>query len=52
MLGGVVGACQIADRGLPLVVGLVGALLIDGLFGWLTDLIAIRRRAGMLARSE
>jgi branched-chain amino acid transport system permease protein len=49
MLGGVFGAWLIADLGLPIPVGLVGAVLIGAAFGWLTDLIAIRR---VLARSD
>lgn len=49
MLGGVFGAYFISSLGLPWVVGLFGAVLIGALFGWLTDLIAIRR---VLARSD
>ncbi len=49
MLGGVFGAYFISGLGLPWPVGLVGAVLIGALFGWLTDLIAIRR---VLARSD
>ncbi|MEO6268967.1 MAG: branched-chain amino acid ABC transporter permease [Lautropia sp.] len=49
MLGGVFGAYFISGLGLPWVVGLVGAVLVGALFGWLTDLIAIRR---VLARSD
>jgi branched-chain amino acid transport system permease protein len=45
----VFGAWLIADLGLPIPVGLVGAVLIGAAFGWLTDLIAIRR---VLARSD
>lgn len=49
MLGGVFGAWFIAGLGLPILVGLAGAVLVGGLFGWLTDLVAIRR---VIARSD
>ena len=49
MLGGVFGAYFITGRGLPWFVGLLGALLVGAAFGWLTDVLAIRR---VLARSD
>ena len=49
MLGGVFGAWFITGLGLPVLVGLAGAVLVGGLFGWLTDLVAIRR---VIARSD
>ena len=49
MLGGVFGAWFITGLGLPVLVGLAGAVLAGGLFGWLTDLVAIRR---VIARSD
>lgn len=49
MLGGVFGAFFIAQMGLPIVVGLVGAVAVGAVFGWLTELVAIRR---VLARSD
>ncbi len=49
MLGGVFGAYAISGLGLPWWLGLVIAVAIGAAFGWLTDLIAIRR---VLARSD
>lgn len=49
MLGGVFGAFFITGLGWHWVVGLFGAVVIGAAFGWLTDLIAIRR---VLARSD
>lgn len=49
MLGGVFGAWFINHLGLPVAVGLIGAVLVGALFGLLTDIIAIRR---VLARSD
>ena len=49
MLGGVFGAYFISTLGLNWVIGLVGAVLVGAAFGWLTDLLAIRR---VLARSD
>jgi len=49
MLGGVFGAWFITALGLPWIVGLVGALVVGAAFGWLTDVLAIRR---VLARSD
>lgn len=49
MLGGVFGAWFITQLQWPWYVGLLGAMLIGAAFGWLTDLLAIRR---VLARSD
>jgi branched-chain amino acid transport system permease protein len=49
MLGGVFGAFFITGLGLPWIVGLVGAVVVGAAFGWLTDVLAIRR---VLARSD
>ncbi len=49
MLGGVFGAYFISTLGLNWVIGLVGAVLVGAAFGWLTDVLAIRR---VLARSD
>jgi len=49
MLGGVFGAFFITGLGLPWIVGLVGAVAVGAAFGWLTDVLAIRR---VLARSD
>lgn len=49
MLGGVFGAYIIAALGLHWIVGLVGAILVGAAFGWLTEVLAIRR---VLARSD
>jgi branched-chain amino acid transport system permease protein len=49
MLGGVFGAYFITGLGLPWFVGLAGAVAVGAAFGWLTDVLAIRR---VLARSD
>jgi branched-chain amino acid transport system permease protein len=49
MLGGVFGAYIITALGLHWLVGLVGAVLVGAAFGWLTEVLAIRR---VLARSD
>lgn len=49
MLGGVFGAFFIAQMGLPMIVGLAGAVAVGVGFGWLTEIVAIRR---VLARSD
>jgi len=49
MLGGVFGAYAITALGQPWWLGLIAAIVVGGLFGWLTDVIAIRR---VLARSD
>jgi len=49
MLGGVFGAYIIAALGLHWIVGLVGAIVVGAVFGWLTEVLAIRR---VLARSD
>jgi branched-chain amino acid transport system permease protein len=49
MLGGVFGAYFITGLGMPWIVGLVGAVMVGAAFGWLTDVLAIRR---VLARSD
>jgi branched-chain amino acid transport system permease protein len=49
MLGGVFGAYAINGLGLPWWVGLAAAIAIGAFFGWITDLVAIRR---VLARSD
>ena len=49
MLGGVFGAYIITALGMHWLVGLVGAVLVGAVFGWLTDVLAIRR---VLARSD
>lgn len=49
MLGGVFGAFLLAEKGLPLPLALVLSVLIGAAFGWITELIAIRR---VLARSD
>jgi branched-chain amino acid transport system permease protein len=49
MLGGVFGAFFMSGLGWPWPVALLGALVVGGAFGWLTDLLAIRR---VLARSD
>jgi len=43
MLGGVFGAWFITGLGLPPLLGLAGAVAVGALFGYLTDVIAIRR---------
>jgi branched-chain amino acid transport system permease protein len=49
MLGGVFGAWFIGNLGLPVIVGLLGAIAIGALFGWVTEIVAVRR---VLARSD
>ena len=49
MLGGVFGAWFITVLGWPWGAGLVGAMAVGAAFGWLTDLLAIRR---VLSRSD
>lgn len=49
MLGGVSGAWFITGLGLPWGIALIGAIAVGAAFGWLTDLLAIRR---VLARSD
>jgi len=49
MLGGVFGAYIIASLQMHWLVGLLGAVVVGGAFGWLTELLAIRR---VLARSD
>jgi branched-chain amino acid transport system permease protein len=49
MLGGVFGAWFIGNLGLPVIVGLIGAVVVGALFGWLTELVGVRR---VLARSD
>lgn len=49
MLGGVFGAYAITGLGLPPLLGLLAAILVGGLFGYLTDVIAIRR---VVSRSD
>jgi branched-chain amino acid transport system permease protein len=49
MLGGVFGAYLITALGLHWSVGLAGAVLVGAAFGWLTEVLAIRR---VLARSD
>ena len=49
MLGGVFGAWFIGTLQWPWYLGLVGAVLVGAAFGWLTELLAIRR---VLARSD
>jgi branched-chain amino acid transport system permease protein len=49
MLGGVFGAWFMSAWGLPWWLALVGAMVIGGAFGWLTDVLAIRR---VLERSD
>ncbi len=49
MLGGVFGAFFITGMGWPWIVGLIGAVAVGAAFGWLTDILAIRR---VLARSD
>ncbi len=43
MLGGITGAWAIAGLQVPVWIGLASAIAIGGLFGYLTDVIAIRR---------
>ena len=49
MLGGVFGAYFIAGLGLPILVGLAGAVAVGVLFNLLTEIVAVRR---VLARSR
>jgi branched-chain amino acid transport system permease protein len=49
MLGGVFGAYFIAGLGLPILVGLAGAIAVGVLFNLLTEIVAVRR---VLARSD
>jgi len=49
MLGGVFGAWFMINLKMPWYVGLLGAILVGAAFGWLTDVLAIRR---VLARSD
>lgn len=49
MLGGVFGAYFITAWGMPWPLALVLAVVVGALFGWLTDLLAIRR---VLSRSD
>lgn len=49
MLGGVFGAWFVAALHWPWYLGLLGAVVVGAAFGWLTDLLAIRR---VLARSD
>ena len=49
MLGGVFGAWFMAQLHWPWYLGLLGAMVVGAAFGWLTDLLAIRR---VLARSD
>ena len=49
MLGGVFGAYAITGLGLPPLLGLLSALIVGALFGYLTDVIAIRR---VVSRSD
>lgn len=49
MLGGVFGAYFITGLGWPWGFALVGAVAVGAVFGWLTDLLAIRR---VLSRSD
>lgn len=49
MLGGIFGAFFISRMGLPMPLGLLGAVLVGACFGLLTEIVAIRR---VLARSD
>ncbi len=49
MLGGVFGAYAITGLGLPPLLGLLAAIIVGALFGYLTDVIAIRR---VVSRSD
>ena len=49
MLGGVFGAWFVSALHWPWYLGLLGAMAVGAAFGWLTDLLAIRR---VLARSD
>ena len=50
MLGGVFGAWFIAGLGLPMPIGLAGAIAVGALFGWLTEVVGGPRR--VLARCD
>jgi branched-chain amino acid transport system permease protein len=43
MLGGVFGAWLVSDLGVPSVIALAGAALVGGAFGFLTEIVAVRR---------
>ncbi len=49
MLGGVFGAYRIAGLKLHWLLGLAGAMAVGGAFGWLTEVLAVRR---VLSRSD
>lgn len=49
MLGGVLGAYIIATLQMHWAIGLIGAVIVGAAFGWLTELLAIRR---VLTRSD
>jgi branched-chain amino acid transport system permease protein len=49
MLGGVFGAWFITGLGLPMPIGLLGAVVVGALFGWITEIVGVRR---VLARSD
>ncbi|MFO1108100.1 MAG: branched-chain amino acid ABC transporter permease [Bradyrhizobium sp.] len=49
MLGGIFGAFFIVRMGLPVPIGLLGAVLVGAGFGFLTEVVAIRR---VLSRSD
>ena len=49
MLGGVFGAYIIATLQMHWAIGLIGAVIVGAAFGWLTELLAIRR---VLTRSD
>jgi branched-chain amino acid transport system permease protein len=49
MLGGIFGAWFISALGWPAPLALLGSTVVGALFGWLTDVLAIRR---VLARSD
>ena len=49
MLGGVFGAYIIATLQMHWTIGLIGAIIVGAAFGWLTELLAIRR---VLTRSD
>lgn len=49
MLGGIFGAFLIGQLQLPIAVGLIGAVAVGVAFGYLTEIVAIRR---VLARSD
>ncbi|TDR85160.1 branched-chain amino acid ABC transporter permease [Enterovirga rhinocerotis] len=49
MLGSVFGAWFIGTLGWPIPLGLLGAIAVGAAFGWLTEIVAVRR---VLARSD